>query len=205
MWVVKLGGSLWRGGWLAPWCRLLADLPGPLLIVPGGGFFADRVRAAQGREGFPDVTAHHLALKAMDSMAALLCRLEPRLQRARRLHGQGPGRMASHRVWMPSMELAGDTSVAADWSVTSDSLAALAARRTGALGLVVVKSASLVGRPAEAARLAAAGVVDAAFPVLAADCGCPVWLLHRSQGGALAGLARGGPDHGLRLRFFEPP
>lgn len=205
MWVVKLGGSLWQGGWLATWCRVLADLPGPLLVVPGGGFFADRVREAQRRQGFPDTTAHHLALKAMDSMAALLCRLEPRLQRARSLGGQGPATQASHRVWMPSADLATDTSVVADWSVTSDSLAALAARRTGARGLVVVKSAPLDGQPAEASRLAAAGLVDPAFPALAATCTCPVWLLHRSQGRGMAGLARGGPDGGLRLSFSHVP
>ncbi|MDZ7754230.1 MAG: aspartate/glutamate/uridylate kinase [Gammaproteobacteria bacterium] len=201
MWVVKLGGSLWRGGWLAPWCHVLADLPGPLLVVPGGGFFADRVRAAQGRQGFSDLTAHRLALKAMDRMAALLCRLEPRLQPTRSLHGTE----APHRVWMPFADLSRDTSVTADWTVTSDSLAALAARRTGARGLVVVKSARLKGRTAEASRLAAAGVVDAAFPSLAADCGCPVWLVHRSQGRAMAGLARGGPEDGLRLCFPHTP
>lgn len=201
MWVVKLGGSLWRGGWLAPWCRMLADLPGPLLVVPGGGFFADQVRVAQGRQGFSDAAAHHLALQAMDRMAALLCRLEPRLQRVPSLRGQGSGTKTSHRVWMPSADLSGDTSVAADWSVTADSLAALAARRTAARGLVMVKSAPLDRCPVEAFRLAAAGVVDAAFPALGAACGCPVWLVHRSQGRAMAGLARGGPDAGLRLCF----
>ena len=45
--VVKLGGSLHASPALAHWLTALKRYPRPLTIVPGGGPFADAVRAAQ--------------------------------------------------------------------------------------------------------------------------------------------------------------
>ena len=67
MWVVKLGGSLARSEALRGWLAVLARAGrGRAVVVPGGGRYADAVRAEQQRWGFDDSTAHSMALLAMD-------------------------------------------------------------------------------------------------------------------------------------------
>ena len=79
--VVKVGGSLSADP--ARLRALLAALAegafGPCLVVPGGGTYADAVRAAQRRDGFDDAEAHRRALDAMSRMADYLHAIEPRL------------------------------------------------------------------------------------------------------------------------------
>ncbi|HSG93628.1 MAG TPA: uridylate kinase, partial [Methylotenera sp.] len=67
MWVVKLGGSLLGSPELTSWLETLVKISdGKVLIVPGGGMFADAVRQAQEASLINDAVAHHLALLAMD-------------------------------------------------------------------------------------------------------------------------------------------
>ena len=70
--VVKIGGSLWRSPLLARWIAALRAFPGPLTIVPGGGPFADAVRAAQSPMGFSDHVAHKMAVLAMEQYGLAL-------------------------------------------------------------------------------------------------------------------------------------
>ena len=65
--VVKLGGSLLTA---APFDSILAEIAAasrtvPLLVVPGGGPFADAVRAADRSLGLGDDAAHWMAILAM--------------------------------------------------------------------------------------------------------------------------------------------
>ena len=48
-----------------------------MLVVPGGGPFADAVRAVDEQVGLDDATAHALALRAMDQLGVLLRPLLP--------------------------------------------------------------------------------------------------------------------------------
>jgi aspartokinase-like uncharacterized kinase len=141
--VVKIGGSLWRAKALAQWIAALRAYPHTLTLVPGGGPFADTVRATQARIGFSDAAAHEMALLAMEqyglaligAFAGLEAAATP--QEAAASHAQG-----KIAVWRPSaMTLASD--VPARWNVTSDSLAAWFARRSGAVRLLLVKSVEL--------------------------------------------------------------
>jgi aspartokinase-like uncharacterized kinase len=52
--VVKLGGSFAFSKHLRDWIETLAACAGRVVIVPGGGPFADAVRLAQPRMGFDD-------------------------------------------------------------------------------------------------------------------------------------------------------
>ena len=79
MWVVKLGGSLQSFPGLRDWVRLIAEQGGGrVVLVPGGGQFADAVRAAQRTAGFDDRTAHGMALFAMEQYGLMLAALAPR-------------------------------------------------------------------------------------------------------------------------------
>lgn len=163
MWVIKVGGSLTGDPGLPQWLAALAGHRNAV-VVPGGGPFADTVRTSQARWGFDDATAHHMALLAMTQYGLQLCALEPRLCAAadsgaihRTLeYGRVP-------VWIPERMAAAEPTLARDWSVTSDSLAAWLADRLGADGLLLIKSAP-GPYPETPEALAAAGLVDAAFP-----------------------------------------
>jgi len=49
----------------------------PLLLVPGGGVFADEVRAAEKVEGLSASEAHWRAVRAMESLGELLVKAIP--------------------------------------------------------------------------------------------------------------------------------
>ena len=86
LWVIKLGGSLWRNNSLPDWLSCLSDGAAAgkqLCVVPGGGLFAEAVREAQQHWSFPDEAAHDMALLAMhqyglmlESMSAALVSLD---------------------------------------------------------------------------------------------------------------------------------
>lgn len=208
MWVVKLGGSLDAAGRLGDWARALPRAPTSLLVVPGGGAFADGVRAAQRRWALDERSAHAMAVLAMEQTAHLICALEPALGRTEDVGELAAAGSRSARVWYPRRELLGGgwadaARIPATWDVTSDSLAAIAAARVGATGLVLVKSAPLWDRAAAVASLQSRGVVDAAFARFGAACGCPVWLLGAARPDAFFDLLAGRDtaSGALRVRF----
>jgi aspartokinase-like uncharacterized kinase len=144
-----------------------------MVVVPGGGRFADAVRTAQHELGFDDLAAHRMALLAMEQCGLLLISLEPSLVPARSIEAvrqaaQG-GRVP---VWLPFQDAADAEDIAESWDVTSDSLAAWLARQLGATALWLVKACPIPVQ--DPATLAALGVVDAAFPGFCAAAGCAV-------------------------------
>ena len=64
--VVKIGGSYAFSLDLRRWTDAIAGCGRPRSSWPGGGPFADAVRAAQPRMGFDDAAAHHMAMLAME-------------------------------------------------------------------------------------------------------------------------------------------
>ena len=143
--VAKVGGSLWRSPLLSRWIAALGAYPGPICIVPGGGPFADAVRAAQGPMRYSDRAAHEMALLAMEQYGLALCDLfgglalasTPREAAALRAEGRTP-------VWRPRV-MTIQAGLPACWDVTSDSLAAWYARESGAARLLLIKSADAGG------------------------------------------------------------
>jgi aspartokinase-like uncharacterized kinase len=162
--VVKIGGSLYGTARLDPVLAAVLAAPLPVVIVPGGGLFADAVRDAQKHLGFDDSLAHRLALDAMGQAAEALAARHARLVACDLTDigaAQAVGRIP---VWQPRQLRNPD--IPESWDVTSDSLALWLARALGAARVVLVKSLD-VAPPATPAALAAAGIVDAAFPVFA--------------------------------------
>ncbi len=193
IWVFKIGGSLHAHPQLRSWlAALAAHGGGRAVIVPGGGPFADAVRAAQARWGFSDADAHFMALQAMDQYGRMLSAIEPRLVHARddtQLHGMLE---RGQTVVCPAVGMfADDPSIAPGWNVTSDSLAAHLAGALGATGLVLVKSAIPTPGRHDAQVLADRGIVDAAFPGQVAAARFRSWWLAASMAEAVAQLLAG--------------
>jgi aspartokinase-like uncharacterized kinase len=163
--VLKIGGSLARNDAAM---RLMSELcahPVPdLLIVPGGGRFADTVRAAQAQHHLSERAAHHMALLSMQTMAVALADRAPRFVTA-----ESPPQFeaawhdANTPVWMPVAMALAAADIPKSWSMTSDSLAAWVADEIGAERLVLVKSCTLPAGSSSAQALCDAGVVDPCF------------------------------------------
>ncbi len=191
--VVKFGGSLALSPQRAAWLDMLVNWGGPLVLVPGGGPFADCVRRAQSTMGFDDLAAHRLALIAMGqygiaiaahSAAFVLAAMRDEIEFAL-ARGQIP-------VWLPEKMVLAARDIPASWEVTSDSLAAWLAGLLGARRLLLIKALDLPAPPS-ADGLAAQEIVDPAFPQFAAKANAAVWLAGpASLAGAAALVQRGG-------------
>lgn len=162
--VVKLGGSLHASATLAEWIAALRRYPHALTLVPGGGPFADAVRAAQPAMRFSDEAAHAMAVLAMEQYALALANLYEGLELAASRDeidaAHAKGRIA---LWRASGMVAKAREVAPRWDVTSDSLAAWLARKTSAQALLLIKSVDVVGG-ASLNDIIRTGVVDSSFP-----------------------------------------
>jgi aspartokinase-like uncharacterized kinase len=159
--VVKLGGSLAASAWLRPWLRAIAAAAGAVVLVPGGGPFADAVRAAQPAMGFDDRAADAMAKLAMAQYGIALANLADGLCIAA-TEAEMADRLAEGRVpvWTPLPHAAADAPPS--WDVSSDSLALWLAHRLDAARVLLVKSRPPAGPRVGA--LVAGGLLDAAFP-----------------------------------------
>jgi 5-(aminomethyl)-3-furanmethanol phosphate kinase len=159
--VVKLGGSFAFSVHLRAWIEALAACAGRVVIVPGGGPFADTVRSAQLRMGFDDRAAHDMAILAMEQYGRALASLDRRLSPADSTEAirrdLNAGRVP---VWMPARMTRLANDIAPSWDLTSDSLAAWLAGTIGARRLFLVKHVEFQSRAVGGDDLAATGVVD---------------------------------------------
>jgi aspartokinase-like uncharacterized kinase len=187
--VIKIGGSLARTGAAAQLLRALAAHKlRDLIVVPGGGEFADTVRLAQPRQGLSDHAAHHMALLAMQIMAVAMADAAPDFALAEsKSQFEAAWQDEKTPIWVPAPMVLAARDIPGSWDVTSDSLAAWLAGEMGAARLLLVKSGALPAGPHTAEGLTEAGVVDAFFAryVSRQDCS---WTVVTGVDAALAAL-----------------
>ena len=183
MWVVKIGGSLLGSPELERWLELFVKYSdGNIVIVPGGGLFANAVREAQKLTKISDACTHKLAVLAMDQFGLLLVSLNPLLATAK-TECEIDERTWQHRaiVWLPSHMVLADYSIVQSWDVTSDSLAAWLAKKLDAKQLVLVKSDKPSASQLCLKRLTEEGVVDEAFSEFILNANFGIWMLKKSD------------------------
>ena len=105
-----------------------------MLVVPGGGPFADAVRTVDRDGELGDRLAHRLALAAMDQLGMVLRGCCPKPSRSRHLRAP-----AALGLLLAASAFAGRPDVPETWAVTSDSLAVLAAGAIGADEAILLK------------------------------------------------------------------
>jgi aspartokinase-like uncharacterized kinase len=146
--VVKIGGGLLSHA--ERFDALLATLSAVarthrLLVVPGGGPFADLVRDVDRRFHLSDDAAHWMAVLAMDQYAHLIAsRLENGVlvSAPGEIAAVGPGHVP---VLAPSRWRREADPLPHAWTVTSDSIAAWVAGAIGARRLILVKPPGAAG------------------------------------------------------------
>jgi aspartokinase-like uncharacterized kinase len=144
--VVKVGGSLYDLPDLESRLRrFLASLETKtVLLVPGGGALADAVRKLDGNHFLGEEVAHWLGLRALNVAAHFLSVL---LRGSRIVEHPKQWKHGSLTVLDPYAFARLDRGRAGElphcWSVTSDSIAARAARVAGAQRLILLKSVTI--------------------------------------------------------------
>lgn len=164
--LLKVGGSLHNSAALRPLIEHLAALAQHqrLLVLPGGGPFAEQVRHVDAHIDLSDSAAHWMAILSMDQYAYLLADLAPSAALVRDLDSAAAacdaGRLA---ILAPSTLLLQHDPLPHSWDVTSDTIAAWLAGWAQIERLVLLKSVAAEAQPMSLAALAAAGVIDPAF------------------------------------------
>ncbi len=167
--VIKLGGSLMGDEALSPWLEAIAlqAKKNRIIIVPGGGKFADGVRQLQKRYGFQDHIAHRMALLAMCQYGYFLKGLKPSLKLIfdHEQLPEGKQEKNSLSLWLP-LNLPDNTGgIGSNWDYTSDSIALWLAIKLKAEQLIFVKSA-LPDSRSTSRELSAQGYLDKGFQAL---------------------------------------
>jgi aspartokinase-like uncharacterized kinase len=183
MWVVKVGGSLLGSPELERWLELFAKFSdGNIIIVPGGGVFANAVRDAQKVSKISNKCAHKLAVLAMDQFGLLLANMNEDLAIAR-TEMEIDERTWQHRciVWLPSQMVLADDSIPQSWDVTSDSIAAWLAKKIDAQQLVLLKSDKPEEQKLDLRMMSENGLVDKAFSDFTLDKTFGSWVLKKSD------------------------
>lgn len=160
--VLKIGGSLFDHSRVL--LKKIAAEGLDILVVPGGGEFADGVRKVYRERPLSDDAAHWMAVLAMNQYAYYLAD-GTGIPLTESINGSGT------RIALPYEILRKDDALPHSWDVTSDTIAAWMARKAGAR---LVKATDVDGifadgkllETIEASKLCGAGetCIDSALP-----------------------------------------
>ncbi len=169
---------------LPEWLELLSASKQTIVIVPGGGPFADRVRNLQLQWQFSDAIAHRMAILAMHQYGLMLTGLSSQFECLETVEAIKERLYYSMRsiVWMPCHEELQQDQVVASWDVSADSLAAWLCVKLNADRLILVKAADLSSYQDDSIEiLQHTNIVDRAFKQMMETVSCPLTILGDDQ------------------------
>ena len=157
MWVLKIGGSWITNPKLKTLIRRLEKKKkGKIIIVAGGGCFADSVRFAFKKTKMSEKLANTLALKSTEIFCSYLKNINKKLY----LTTDKRFKENSLNVWLPSVILSNEKSFKRNWDSTSDSVAAWLSDNIKADGLVFIKSLKKFEKINKLADLQKKNIID---------------------------------------------
>jgi aspartokinase-like uncharacterized kinase len=139
---IKVGGSLAENSaTLKKLCNKLSEIAEKhgITVVPGGGKFADAVRAIDKKYSLSAGAAHRMAILGMDQFGLLLSQIIPNscttysLDAAKRL-----SKRKAVPIFLPSRLMFKKNPLEESWDVTSDSIAAYVASQLEADKVILV-------------------------------------------------------------------
>jgi len=175
--VIKLGGSLMSDVESLMQClnTIEQKLKDRVVIVPGGGLFADQVRVAQKQWQFDDEIAHEMAILAIQQMALLFKSIKPSFLISNTVSITPNNKVI---IWSPDIQLLNQNAIKASWDITSDSLAAWLANQIQANELILVKSAEISANMT-INQMQKQGLVDKAFETFTQNSSYNIVLLNK--------------------------
>jgi len=140
--VIKVGGSLAANPKvLRVLCSALGSLAEgyEIVVVPGGGEFADLIRVIDKRYSLPPTVAHKMAILGMDQYGELLSNLIPN-SIAIKTTAEAASAWQSGRtvIFLPFKSMCEQDALEASWDVTSDSITAYVSSQLHSRKLVLV-------------------------------------------------------------------
>lgn len=197
--VVKVGGSFQANPQaLKNLCQTLkkASAKHRLLIVPGGGKFADLVRHLQRERGLSDQTAHVMAIFGTNIFGYMLHDLIKGSTLTRSLKGAG-SRGCS--IFLPFEELRSCEELEPSWNVTSDSIAAWTSGKIGCKRLILVKMVDGIFHRGKLQTSISTqrlkemdqSVVDRKLPELLERAGITCWVMNGKYPERIEGVLKG--------------
>ncbi len=182
-WVIKIGGSLYNSEYLVKWLNTLGNCNKQnIIIVPGGGPFADQVRLVDQQYGLDQVLAHNMAVLGMQQFGYLMASLCPKLciaETKEQIHACW--NQAKVAIWEPYDMVRRYCKLEKSWDVTSDSLAAWLASFLSVDHLLFVKSSEITLAKPTIAELANQCCIDPALPRLLAEMNISIHFMHKTQ------------------------
>jgi aspartokinase-like uncharacterized kinase len=139
--VLKVGGSLAEDpASLSNLCQQLGVLVNTyrILIVPGGGKFADTIRKIDKTYKLSDVVAHKMAILAMDQYGFLLSDITPKAYVSHSLKEVSNSAKGILPIFLPSRLMFREDPLEHSWDITSDTIAAYIASLLDAEKLILV-------------------------------------------------------------------
>ena len=141
--VIKIGGSLGQSPELPGLMLMISklDVKHQILIIPGGGAFANAVREYDQRFCLDNDTCHWMSIRAMDQFGSMIAAMCLDNQLVQGLEDAGDAVAAGRvPVLLPYNLLHQADELPRTWDVTSDSIAAWVADKVKAQQLILVKS-----------------------------------------------------------------
>lgn len=125
--VIKIGGSLAvHPNQLRSLMEKLGDFSKkkPIVIIPGGGEFADKVRDLDKRFSLKNTVSHRMAILAMDQFGLLLSDLTINTVLNYNFeHAKEASLLGKLSIFLPSQVMFAEDPIENSWKVTSDSIA----------------------------------------------------------------------------------
>jgi 5-(aminomethyl)-3-furanmethanol phosphate kinase len=219
--VLKIGGSLGRSQALGALCKEVGRLGSQhnLLVVPGGGEFADVVRDCYRRFQLNEITAHRMALLAMDQYGCLLGDLIPdSILVSDLLSARTVAKEGRIPILLPATLIIQADPLPHSWQVTSDSIAAWTASLVNASRLILLKvvdglftapslkstQVELISEIDQKELASYPGGVDEYLSSLLATVNLETWIINGLYPSRLVELISSGWTTGTRVRQNGP-
>ena len=192
MMLFKLGGSLLNSGFMKIWIKFITDhFKGRAIIIPGGGLFANHIRAVQKDYNLENDIAHDMALYSMSQMGLLISSID-RIN----LHFCNTNHEISRVIEDKKVPIIGSfdflkTRIGPsnkNWSITSDSISLLISEELQLNTLLIVKSclcsfvdSKIALNQIKVNKLVSLGILDASFSLNFQNSRTKIFLYFRDQ------------------------
>ena len=189
-WAVKVGGSLFDSKYLMDCLASInKNKNKKIIIIPGGGPFADQVRLADDKFCLEPHHSHNMAVLAMQQFGYVLASMSSEFVLANTTEKINQAwNLSKVVIWEPYLMVSDQCTLDRAWDVTSDSLAAWLASELGMRNLLLIKSSEKVLETTDLTELARVGCVDIGLQDLVDRYQINAFVLHKSKSDSLSEL-----------------